>query len=177
MEPTPLEFSMPVSVSALPAEGRSFSFSLDETTRRAVAKRFAIPAVKKFEADLTLVPMAGGARVTGKIEARLVRECVASLEPLEEALDETVDIVFDRALNSDIAPEDMDLETLAAEGNREPLTGDEIDIGELSIQQISLAMDPFPRLKNAVSLADKYGADRATSPFDVLAKLKADEKS
>ncbi len=177
MEPTPLEFSLPVSVSSLPENGRLFTFSLDEPTCQVLAKRYAIPAVDKFEADLTVVPVTVGARVTGRIDARLVRECVASLDPLNEALAEPVDIIFDRSLNSEIAVEDMNLETLAAEGNREPLSGDEIDIGELAIQQISLAMDLFPRRKDAVSLADRYGADRSSSPFDALAELKTGEKS
>ena len=65
----------------------------------------------------------------------------------------------------------------------EPLIGDSIDIGEAVAQQLSVAMDPYPRVVGAQSSAaavkavgeedDEAGAPMARrNPFDALAALK-----
>jgi hypothetical protein len=40
-----------------------------------------------------------------------------------------------------------------------------IDVGELLVQQLSLAMDPFPRKAGAPSLVDQFGAQHEESPL------------
>jgi len=65
----------------------------------------------------------------------------------------------------------------------EPLIGDSIDIGEAVAQQLSVAMDPYPRAVGAQSSTasakaglvegDEAGAPMARrNPFDALAVLK-----
>ena len=55
---------------------------------------------------------------------------------------------------------------------REPLEGDEIDLGELLVQHLSLALDPYPRLEGAESLLPEYRTATLSSPFAALKDLK-----
>jgi hypothetical protein len=45
------------------------------------------------------------------------------------------------------------------------------DLGEALAQQLSLALDPYPRTPGA-ELPDEYRADGASGPFAVLRKLR-----
>ncbi|MGD9801132.1 MAG: hypothetical protein AB7V02_11105, partial [Parvularculaceae bacterium] len=55
---------------------------------------------------------------------------------------------------------------------REPLDGDEIDLGELLVQHLSLALDPYPRKDGAESLLETYRNAATASPFAGLKGLK-----
>ncbi len=50
------------------------------------------------------------------------------------------------------------------------LEGDKIDLGAYVVEDLSLAIDPFPRKPGAAFEAPDTGAE--ISPFAVLAKLK-----
>jgi hypothetical protein len=56
-------------------------------------------------------------------------------------------------------------------------TGDHFDLGEFLVQQLSLAMDPFPRKPGAESLVETYGRGADISPFAALREKieKSDE--
>jgi hypothetical protein len=51
----------------------------------------------------------------------------------------------------------------------EPLPSDILDIGEAVAQQLSLALDPYPRAPGAIAGAP---AERPVSPFAALARWK-----
>ena len=94
----------------------------------------------------------------------MTRECVASLEEMKEIVDEAFEVEFLRQkpepnLNEDV--EDWELP--------EVHEGQIFDIGELLVQQLSLAMKPFPRKEGAVSLTELYGDGGSVSPFADLA--------
>jgi len=120
------------------------------------------------------MPIQAGATISGSIQASLVRECVASLEEMDEKVTFDFEITFDRTAPdvSDLSEEalaDLGLEkSLELLEGPEPLEGDLIDIGELMVQQLSLAMDPFPRKEGAQSLSELYGTVEETSPFAIL---------
>jgi hypothetical protein len=61
----------------------------------------------------------------------------------------------------------------------EPLEGEVIDIGEAVAQQLSLALDPFPRSAGALPSSDDLSGTGivAESPFAVLAKLRKNQDS
>jgi uncharacterized metal-binding protein YceD (DUF177 family) len=90
-----------------------------------------------------LVRPAAGGRWTleGRISAEVVQACVVSLEPVHSTVADSFEIAF--------APMDED-ETaeidLTADPDTEPLPSDgKLDVGEIVAQQLSLALDPFPR--------------------------------
>ncbi|MEL7202382.1 MAG: YceD family protein [Pseudomonadota bacterium] len=164
------EFSRLVTASKIPADGQTIDLIPDTDTLALIAKRFAIPAIAAVKGTLTLVPTAHGVQICGRFTAALTRECVASLEPLAEHIDETVDVTFDRRVTD--GDEDAIMDQLADGQDAEPLRGDDIDVGEFLVQQLSLAMDPFPRKPGAPSLVERYGAAPEPSAFDALKALK-----
>lgn len=174
-----LEFSHLIEISILPEEGRLFVLEPDKLTLKKLAIRYAIPKVADLRADIFAVPTSNGVRISGNIKANLVRECVASLEEMEESVDSHFELTFDRTVDQELSPELLEEhgieKTLELLEGPEPLEGDNIDIGELMVQQLSLTMDPFPRKEGAIALSEVYGNDVETSPFDVLKSVLPDE--
>lgn len=168
-QPTP-EFSRPVTLSKVPSDGQTLTLSPDDETLAKIAQRFAIPAIAALDAAFTIMPTAHGVRVEGQFTANLTRECVASLEPMGEVINETITVDFDRRVEEGDAEAIMD--QLAMGQDAEPLRGDQLDLGEFLVQQVSLAMDPFPRKPGATSLVDRYGAAEEPSAFAALKSLK-----
>ena len=87
-----------------------------------------------------------------------------TLAPVDSRLEERMELVFTREKPG---------ETIGLD-DAEPLTGDVLDIGELVAEELSLALDPYPRLPDAEpGRPESSGRDvPRESPFDVLAKLK-----
>ncbi len=172
-----VEFSKEIAISALPATGREYALEANEAALKAIAKRFKIPAVNSLTATLLVTPIKEGMDFKGHIKANLTRECVASLELMEEEIDDRVEIIFDRHVVDEL-PDFADMDALEdfSKDKREPLKGDNIDIGEIVVQHLSLIMEPYPRREGVPSLADQYGQSQEGSPFDVLKDIVADRK-
>lgn len=154
------EFSYEIDVGEVSRAGKTFHLVANESEREKVAARLQTPSVEKLEGDMKVTASKTAVRITCDITAELTRECVASLEPLQETVSESFEIDFTR-----IPPEAEDEENLDAP---EYLEGAALDLGELLVQQLSLAMDPFPRKEGAQSLAEAYAPEEKVSPFAAL---------
>ena len=156
-EPQP-EFSKVIELGDPGRAPKIFSLTANEDQCRKVAARLGALSISHFEGEVRISTTKTEIFVDGAVKAQMVRECVASLEP-------EFDIEFTRILET----KDED-ETESEEDWRLPEVhlGDDIDIGELLVQQLSLAMDPFPRKEGATSLADIYAKEEKVSPFAVL---------
>jgi uncharacterized metal-binding protein YceD (DUF177 family) len=99
--------------------------------------------------------------VEGSLSASLTRECVASLELMDEQVTEMFELEFSRVASAD-AVDPFDIEA------PEVIEGDKLDLGELLVQQLSLAMAPFPRKPDTPSLAEAYAPPEKVSPFAAL---------
>ncbi len=155
-----------IDISGLKDHGAEFVIEADDEQKKAVAARLDVPSVKTLRGVFTMRPMRGGAAVDLRLKAELERRCVVSLEPMVETIDEEISMVFDR--NFVEADDDRDDD----DEWREPLDGDEIDLGELLVQHLSLALDPYPRRQDADSLLDEYRSAATASPFEALKALK-----
>lgn len=160
-----VEFTYSVDLSTLRHEGNSYSLKPQADVLKAIAQRLKIPKVVMLTGAYTLTPQPKGVLLTGIVSASLVRHCVASLEELDEAVEDEFSVEFDRTVSPESA--DPEHEDFALDGP-EYLEGDTIDIGEILIQHLSLAMDPFPRKKGAQSLSEVYGTVEEASPFAIL---------
>lgn len=157
-------FSLPVSLSALPAAGRTFDLVPDPATRAAIAARLGVPAVERLSGRILLAPEPGGYRLAGRVEAALSRVCVVTLEPLSETVDERFTLRF--ASGGGAVAEDAD--PTLDEDAPEPLDGDSLDIAEMLVQQLALAMTPYPRRPDASFASAEFGESLEKSPFAVL---------
>lgn len=160
-----------VDVASLDASGGDYVIEPTEAERAAIAKRLGIPAIKSLRGEFRLTPLRGGVEIRLKIDAEAERICVASLEPMRETIREEIRMQFDRNYAEDESDDLADSELL-----REPLDGDELDLGELLVQHLSLSLDPYPRKEGAEGLADKFRDATSSSPFSALKGL-ADHES
>jgi hypothetical protein len=160
--------SKSVELAALPPQGAEFTIEADAAARAAVAARLGVPALEHLSGAFRLTPISDGVEIRFLLEARAARECVVSLEPMTEEIREHFALRLERARGSRAVDADD-------EWAHEPLEGDSIDLGELLIQHLSLALDPHPRKPGARGLLQDY-RDAASSPFANLKRLIDDER-
>ncbi|HEV2677117.1 MAG TPA: DUF177 domain-containing protein [Aliidongia sp.] len=184
--PSPLEgapeFSHPISASRLGFKPSTYRLRANEAERAALARRFDLISLDRFEATVTLKREPGDAvRFDGEIEAEFVQACVVTTDPVPARIADRFTLIYrpdiDEATADQMALDNPEDEII------EPLIGDSIDIGEAVAQQLSVAMDPYPRVVGAQSSTasakalgeegDEAGAPMARrNPFDALAALK-----
>ena len=148
-------------------------------TREQLAKRLDILGVNLFTADLDLKVERSGSNdyqviLAGRIHASLRRQCVATLEEMDETVLENFSIIFDSTMPDQLETDEGDeFEFSAArDEDREPLPAEPVDLAELAIQQLSLAMSPFPRRDDSSPLVKMHGVEQEQSPFAVLQQLR-----
>jgi uncharacterized metal-binding protein YceD (DUF177 family) len=119
-------------------------------------------------ARVQLTPVAGGFyRLAARIEAEVTQACIVTLEPVAQLVEDEFSLLYG-ALD---AQEEVLLDGVSE--TVEPLEGGVIDIGEAVAQQLSLALDPFPRAASAPADAGETQAGPGLdSPFAALAKLR-----
>jgi len=179
---SPPEFSHPVSTARLSTKPSVYRLTANEAERAALAKRFDLISLDRFEATVTLKREPGDAvRFDGVIDADVVQACIVTTDPVPSHVTDSFTLIY----RPDVDEETADQMALDNPEDEiiEPLMGDSIDIGEAVAQQLSVAMDPYPRSVGAQSSAtsmqidinedDEAGAPMARpNPFDALAALK-----
>lgn len=135
------EFSRRIEVTKVQ---QPHKLKANEAELAAIAKRLRLPALTRLEAELQIKRGRGDLiHVTGDLQASLSQTCVVSLEPFPVEVDEPVDAVY-----TDGEPPPLH-ETLTL-GEDDPdapeaVVNGKIDLGELVVQTLSLALDPYPR--------------------------------
>lgn len=138
--------------------------------RAALAQALDIPDCKSVDVDYEIRPLAGGCYlVRATIDARLTQNCVVTLEPVEQRLQEVFEVEL-------WPPEQLDTgrqqEIDVVDGpDIEALEVGRIPIGRLVYEQIAAGLDPYPR-KAGASFDWAAEAPEAVNPFSVLKKLK-----
>jgi len=123
--------------------------------------------------------LTGGGRVhvTGRVQARIGQTCVVTLDPIDSAIDEPVDLMFipveQLAQFSRPADDGPDGEAEAAD-SPEPIENGVIDLGRLATDVLYLAIDPYPRKADAMFEPQVEAADPEDHPFAALKALRAD---
>jgi hypothetical protein len=159
----PLELSRRVAVERVTA-GMAYAVAADAAECAAVAARLMIPAVASLRCGWRLQPgPAGLVEGAGLLEAAVTQDCVVTLEPFESVVREafTVRFVLAGRESEDDDPDAPD---------EVVYDGVTIDLGEAAVEQLALALDPYPR-KPGAQLPD-IGAKDAGGAFGALAKLR-----
>jgi uncharacterized metal-binding protein YceD (DUF177 family) len=127
------------------------------------------------------MPRGGGRfHVAGHVRARVGQTCVVTLDPIENDIDEPIDLIF---APPEQIPELSDLVDDAAESEEEipdppePIVNGIIDLGRLATDALFLAIDPYPRKPGAVFEPRVEADDPEDHPFAALKALKPDVKS
>jgi uncharacterized metal-binding protein YceD (DUF177 family) len=167
------EFSRTIPWGLVGRQEKREELEATKAERTALARRFGILEVAALHASLRLRQEAGGVvRVRGRLTADVVQACVVTLDPVPQHIDEPVDLRF---LPEGAEPEDD------PEGPDEILSeGGPMDLGEAIAEQLSLTLDPYPRVPGAQLPPDVLEeedepaeeAPQRPNPFAKLSALK-----
>lgn len=173
------EFSRPLRLAEVPADGLSLQLDATASERTAVARRLGLLSLDLLQGALSIRPLArGGLELTGSMQAKLEQSCVATLEALPVEVSRPLNLRF---LDEDAFRQHESTQEDPLDGpDVEPMpSGETLDLGELLVEELSLALDPYPRQTDAgftdLSLGPDGSADGASgksgSPFAVLEGL------
>lgn len=182
MSASALEFSRPIDVADLPAEGRAFAIEASASECARVAARLSVPAVESLQADGTVRPQGrvGVVRLAGTVSARVRQICVVTLEPFDVTITADLERLYDASIGDEWADAEDEQGQLVVhvgpDAFSEPLADARIDVGEAAVEQLALELDPHPRKPGATFAVPIDGrvADAlpASSPFAKLAGLR-----
>lgn len=167
---------------------RQISFSADALQREKIAALYGLAALDRFEAEVTVAPRSrDGLHLEARLIADVVQECVVSLQPVENRIDERFSRTFVSAGHTsrgrskdriavEVAYDDDD--------PPEPLAGNRLELGPVVLEEFALALDPYPRREGVSHEPETAGEseaeDQRNSPFAVLRGLghsdRTDEK-
>jgi hypothetical protein len=167
-------WSVPVSIHEIPETGRHFELAADAAVRAAVAKATGLEALPRLEASFDVTRRAAnGLRVTGRVSATVGQICVVTLDPIENEIEEFVDLDFVPAVAPDIEGGSGQGRSVEVTVGEEPelLFGDSVDLGALATEFLMLGIDPYPRKPGAVFVAETP-EDETDHPFAGLARLR-----
>ncbi len=175
MNETNFPWSMPVAVSDIPDTGQHFDLAADEDMRAKLAKLAWLRALRKLEASFDVERHgANGLHVSGRVVAAVGQTCVVTLEPLDNEVEENVDLIFVPASEPVAGTDDDGTATgHVAPDAPEPLVGGSINLGVIATEFLLLGIDPYPR-RPGVEFKPASVGDAGAHPFAALAALKKD---
>jgi uncharacterized metal-binding protein YceD (DUF177 family) len=178
MTDQPDPWRVPIAVAQIPDTGLHRDIEADQATRNAMAEVGGLREVLFAQASLDVTPMSGGRyHVAGHVRARIGQTCVVTLDPIENDIDEPIDLIF---APPDQIPQLADLVDEAAESDEEipdppePIENGIIDLGRVATDALYLAVDPYPRKPDAVFEPLVEADDPEDHPFAALKALKAE---
>ena len=146
--------------------------------RAAFTRRLGLLSLDRLAARVSWRREASGIiRLEGELEAVLSQSCVVTLEPVAAQVTERFVRYFVRGAPVAEAEVVIDPE---ADDPPEPLADGLVDLGEIVVQQLALALDPDPRAAGSAlpaELGEAPAAPPATaaeSPVRILAALKTE---
>jgi uncharacterized metal-binding protein YceD (DUF177 family) len=159
----------------VPANGKEVTKVATEAERVALAQALRILSCDQLDAKYRVRRLAGDAYgVRGKVTADVVQACVITLAPVFETLSIPFAVEF----------HPLDAANAAAEGavdldddvEIEAFDGKTLAIGRVIFEELTAALNPYPRRPGAeyaaAATTESTAADAKANPFAALAKLK-----
>jgi hypothetical protein len=173
-------WSVPIVVAQIPDTGLHRDFEAGQAVRERMAEVGGLRDIMSASASLDVTPKGGGrVHVAGWVRARIGQICVVSLDPIENDIDEAIDLIF---APPDQIPELADLVDDAAESDTEipdppePIENGVIDLGRVATDALFLAVDPYPRKPDVVFEPPVVADDPEDHPFAALKALQVAAK-
>jgi hypothetical protein len=169
-------WSVPIAVAQIPDTGMHREIEANANECQALADLGGLRELKSAHASIDLAPMRQGrVHVVGRVKARIGQTCVVTLDPIENDIDEAIDLIF---APPEQIPALADLVDDATEGDAEipdppePIVAGTIDLGRLATDALFLGVDPYPRKPDAVFDLPVIPDDPEDHPFAALKALK-----
>jgi hypothetical protein len=175
----PAPWQVPVAIEDVAETGQHFDLVADNDVRAAVARVVGLRDLPRLEANFDVTHHgADGLRVSGRVSATVGQNCVVTLEPLANEVEEDIDLLFApprppvarKASDDEAAEEDSERPQRSWNGP-EPLIGGAVDLGALATEFLILGLDPYPRKPGAV-FEPPQDVEPDQGPFAALAGLK-----
>ena len=173
--PQSAELPRPFDIVSLPESGRAIEIGANSAERDAIARRLGLLQLREFAVTGRLSPERRGrsAVFEARLQARVIQECIVTGEPVEAAIDEEWRV---RLLTEAAADTRTEVEIEADEDDVEIAEAGIVDLGDICVQYLALALDPYPRAPGAADVvpleSDANDGSSAQNPFAVLKKLK-----
>jgi hypothetical protein len=173
-------WSVPVTVAQIPEGGLHRDIEADAAARAAMAEVAGLREILSARASLDVTSIGGGRfHVAGYVRSRIGQTCVVTLNPIENDIDEPIDLIF---APPEQIPDLADLVEETAESNveipdpPEPIVNGVIDLGRIATDALFLGVDPYPRKPDAVFEPPVVAADPDDHPFAALKALQLETK-
>lgn len=160
------EFSREVGIGPWPEGHLAVALEASAAERRALARRFDLVDLPVLSARGRLERSADGRelRFFGRLEAEVVQSCVVSLEPVSATIAEPVERRFRLVDDASDLAREVEVSLDPDEVEVEPLLGPSLDLGEVIAEELSLALDPYPRAEDPYALLPDLGPDVSIGP-------------
>ncbi len=172
--------SVTLQSDEIQVEGRDYRIEATADQLSVLVERFDILGMSKLLAKVNVVAdrQNKGFRIAGSIEADLVQKCIVTLREAPEQIRES----FELLLVSPEQAEAFDEEELYADPSApdyDAFEGNELPLGEIVAQTVSVMMEPYPRAEGAtiegvkgtgVSVNEEL--EKKPNPFAVLSQLR-----
>ncbi len=157
------ELSRPLALDRVGSNGVALTIEASAAESAAVAARLMIVSVPTLRCAFKVRRVEAGLfAADGLLEAEAEQNCVLSLDPFVQTIREafTVHFVPDGEEDGDPEPDAVD---------QIPYAGSAVDLGEAAVEQLALALDPYPRKPGATLPA---GLEPPSGPFAALLQIK-----
>jgi uncharacterized protein DUF177 involved in 23S rRNA accumulation len=165
-------WSVPVRLDEVPETGLHVDLEADGGVRAAVTVAAGVNEVPRLTAAFDLARHGrDGLHVVGTVSARVRQTCVVTLDPVENEVEEQVDLVFLPPSALGAMRSEANLGADAVEPP-EPMVDGVVDLGAIATEFLMLGIDPYPRKPDAV-FEPPRNADAGSHPFAALAALRS----
>ncbi|UYO42511.1 DUF177 domain-containing protein [Rhodopseudomonas palustris] len=167
-------WSVPVVVMQIPETGLHRDITASTAECEAISALGDLRGVSEATASFDLKPFSDGrVHLTGRVRAKVTQTCVVTLDPVDNVIDEQVDLTF-------LPPEQIRELADSVDDDGEPDPGDPpeaiergiIDIGRVATDALYLGLDPYPRKPDAVFEPVVDRDDPDMNPFAALRALQ-----
>ncbi len=161
-------------------KNNQWQFDADDTQRSALAERFDVIAVHKFNGSMTINPWGDDYKMTASYHAVVDQACVISGQPVSETIDEDFEIIIHVGEEPEDQP--LDEEEMLEEDDIEYSLDGKVDVAEIFAQYLATGLNPFPRSEGVdisemstpagVDIKTEEEVKEASNPFAALKDLK-----
>ena len=156
-----MELSRLTALDRIGAQGALVDVEATGAELQAIAQRLDVPSVRQLGCTFRVRRIGPSLiEAQGTLRGVVDQVCVISLETFTHELQDafTVHFVPSGTEDDDAEPDAVD---------QIPYEGSAIDLGEATVEQLALALDPYPRKPGAI--LSEAAQDGSTGPFAVLA--------
>ncbi|MGD9740099.1 MAG: DUF177 domain-containing protein [Bauldia sp.] len=162
----------PIAAAAIPATGTRIDIVASPEERAAIAADFGLLELPGLEAAIEARRAGDTVFLEGRVKASVVQACVVTLVAVEQQIDEA----FGRRFVRGVPTPDLTTQDVDPTAEDPPDTYAEIiDFGAVALEEMALAIDPYPRAPGVEFEPPAEGDDPGEeSPFAVLRRLRGE---